>query len=111
MPSKGDDLDALSSRAAIEHLSNVTAFYTAKGEPKRSSKTVPIRGKFERQFVEVAGQEGYSPTFECHIDDIPVQPGLAQDDQLAVNDIDYIVKSTEPDGFGLVLLILRLDHT
>ena len=57
----------------------------------------------EDQFVEVNGMESQKPTFLCAAADVS---GIAHNDTITINAINYTIVGHQPDGTGLVLLIL-----
>ena len=71
-----------------------------------SAKTV--NGVFEDEYVDIdsggVGIDGSGPKFICAAADVP---GVKQGDALIVNAVSYTVADVQPDGSGIVELILR----
>jgi len=65
-----------------------------------------VDGLFDRPYGEAGGgfTAGYVPTFICSESDIT---GLEFNDDATINGIDYQVDNIEPDGTGIVTLMLR----
>ena len=101
MPIKGDDLDSLTAIAVIDHLSNKTATYKPKGlvAPEQS-----VKGIFSKDFADVGGTESNVPMFVCKESDIP---NVRHRDMLEFGNIEYWIVGVEPDGIGLVTLLLE----
>ena len=65
-----------------------------------------IFGILDSRFLEVFGVESLKPVFICAAEDVTaVQHG----DTLAINEINYRVVGSQPDGTGLMDLILERD--
>ena len=63
-----------------------------------------VNGIFEDQFVSVGGIESSKPTFTCAEADVT---GIKNGDTLIVNSVDYKVVGTQPDGTGMMFLVLQ----
>jgi hypothetical protein len=63
-----------------------------------------VIGIFEDLFVAVNGVESTRPTFLCPVADVP---SVAHGSTITINAIDYTVVGHQPDGTGLILLILE----
>jgi len=63
-----------------------------------------VNGIMEDQFVEVNGMEATKPTFLCAEADVS---GIAHGSSITINAIVYSVVGHQPDGTGLILLILQ----
>lgn len=90
------DLLARKNAAVIDHLS--TATVTARG-------VSPFRAIFQREYVESQGIEGFRPTITCHECEAR---GVRHVDQVLVDGGLYRVIGREPDGAGLVRIILEV---
>jgi len=81
----------------------VAASYTPAGG---AAKT--INGVFEDEYVEInsgdVGVEGSGPKFICAAADVS---GVKQGDALVINSVSYTVSEVQPDGAGVVELVLR----
>jgi len=67
-------------------------------------KTKSVDGIFEDQFVLVNGVETIKPTF---LVDLASVPNIVRDNTLRINDKEYRVAGKQPDGTGMVLIILE----
>lgn len=63
-----------------------------------------IVGVFDREYADVLGMEASAPTFTCAASDVP---GVAHNDTLTIDGDVYTVRSVQPDGTGVVVLILE----
>lgn len=64
---------------------------------------VGVRGLFDRKYTETLETAGYAPVFTCAAADVS---DIAQGDPLTIDGTAYTVVSVEPDGTGLVRLVL-----
>lgn len=64
-----------------------------------------VNGILGNEFVQVDYVESQKPVFECAAADIP---GIAHGDTVAVSSDTYKVRGIQPDGTGMVKLILEL---
>lgn len=78
----------------------VAASYTAAGEAAAT-----VNGIFDREWSNELGMEGSGPLFRCAAADVP---NVAHGDELVVGGVSYVVKGVNPDGTGMVDLILEL---
>lgn len=62
-----------------------------------------VNGIFNHAYVEVEGVEGERPVFECAEADVA---GIAHGETFTVNATTYTVVGVQPDGTGVVLIIL-----
>ena len=62
-----------------------------------------VNGILDREFVMVLDMEAEHPTFTCSAADVL---GVAQGQALTVNSTAYTVAGVQPDGTGVVKLIL-----
>jgi len=82
-----------------------SATYTDAQYPHPSSVTTTIDGIFDKEYVELNGVESYSPVFTCQTSDVPnVKHGA----RMTINLINYTVVGVQPDGTGVVQLILEV---
>lgn len=68
---------------------------------------VPVRGIFDRTYVEAGAGMGMSstaPAFTLPTVDVPAGP---VGKSLTVNGVNYAIAAVEPDGTGVTLLILE----
>lgn len=67
-----------------------------------------IAGIFNHEFSEnslgTAGAESTTPIFVCQASKVP---NIAQGDTLTINSQNYSVRQVEPDGQGVVALVLE----
>ena len=63
-----------------------------------------IDGIFWDQFVEINGIESSRPTFLTAATNIPDDP---HDNTIVIDSINYLIVGHQPDGTGLVTLILE----
>lgn len=76
-----------------------TAIVTGKGT---------LKGIFEHAYVEVQGIEGYSPVFHTYQDALDaLSTPIAHGDIVNVRSTLHYVRGVQPDGTGLVDLILE----
>ena len=66
--------------------------------------TATVAGIFESQFVEVNGIEGVRPVFTCAAKDVEK---LTHEKTIKILDQTYKVAGRQPDGTGLMSLILE----
>tara|TARA_R110001583_G_scaffold171899_1_gene325648 strand:+ start:124 stop:396 length:273 start_codon:yes stop_codon:yes gene_type:complete len=66
--------------------------------------TATVTGIFESQFVEVNGIEGVRPVFTCAEKDVEK---LTHEKTIKILDNTYKVAGRQPDGTGLISLILE----
>jgi len=67
-------------------------------------KTTSIVGIFENQYIEVNGVETLAPTFMI---DLLSVPNIVRGNTLRINNLEYRVAGKQPDGTGMVLIILE----
>ena len=63
-----------------------------------------VGGLFERRYVEVAGVEGYYPTFLCASADVSA---AVYGTEVVFDSVDYTVAAKRPDERDLTLLVLE----
>ena len=64
-----------------------------------------VWGVFDRQYIEVSGVDGYSPTFLVADDDAG---SITKNSTIiSVDLVDYLAVAKQPDGTGMTLLILE----
>lgn len=80
------------------------ATYTRNFYPHPSAETTTISGVFNDDFVEFDGVMSSSPVFICAASDVNADP---QDDYLTHAGTEYRIREFNPDGSGLILLILE----
>ena len=81
-----------------------SATYTDNQYPHPSSVTTTINGIFDHEYVELNGVESYSPIFTCQTSDVSNAKHGAR---MTINSINYTVVGVQPDGTGIVQLILE----
>ena len=67
-----------------------------------------VNGIFDNEYfgaevAQIAG-EASKPKFHCNEADVA---GIAQDDTIEINDVEYTIISVQPDGTGFMVLILE----
>lgn len=67
-------------------------------------KTTAVEGIFEDLYVEVNGVESLKPTFLVNVAAVP---NIKRDNTLRINNVEYRVAGQQPDGTGMVLVILE----
>ena len=83
-----------------------TAFFNSSEHGTEATyNAASVVGIFEDQFVEVGGIESVKPTFLCSTADVS---GIAHNDNITINAIIYAVVGLQPDGTGVILLILKV---
>jgi len=87
--------------AMIETLS--AFFDTADFAVAATYNTATVNGIFSHEYVDIEGVEGERPTFTCVESDVS---GIAHGDALTVNATVYTIAGVQPDGTGIVLLVL-----
>ncbi|MDH5187352.1 MAG: head-tail joining protein [Rhodospirillaceae bacterium] len=81
-----------------------TATYTPSNCPHPSSKTTTITGIFDNLFIETQKTQGTRPTFTCKASAVTdISNGAA----LTVDSVDYLAREWEPDGMGLIMIIME----
>lgn len=63
----------------------------------------PVAGIFERQYIEVLNYQGYYPTFICPANKLL---GIPDGEGVHIDGDNFTIATTEPDGTGLVLVVL-----
>ena len=67
-------------------------------------ETVTIYGRFGKDYVEVHGAESYAPLFLCRESDVS---GVTNQSSITINSVNYNVIEPQPDGTGLIRLVLH----
>ena len=65
--------------------------------------TATVHGLFDRRYVESNDTAGYKPVFMCAESDVS---DIEQGDAVTIASVGYTVASVEPDGTGMVRLVL-----
>lgn len=82
-----------------------TAFFNVDEHATAATyNAATVDGIFEDQFVAVNGIESSHPTFNCAEADVT---GIAHGDTITINSVAYTVVGHQPDGTGLMFLILK----
>lgn len=82
-----------------------SAFFNASEHGTTATyNAADVVGIFEDRYVEVNGVETVKPTFACAEAEVA---GVAHNDTITINALVYTVKGTQPDGTGVILLILQ----
>jgi hypothetical protein len=63
-----------------------------------------VNGIFDNDYINDSAMESSRPRFVCKQSDVPA---VAHGDTLVVSAVTYHVASVEPDGTGLVTLVLE----
>ena len=112
MPSRGDDLEAVTAGDVVAHLGNRTAVYRSQD----GTELRELNGIFRRSYVEVpgefAGTAVRKPTYTTVAAYWPemFKPQVGGTLEVQVDPetvITYTVRGAEPDGAGLVVLVLE----
>jgi len=108
MPSKGQDLDALTASTVMEHLSNAVGVFTPKGFPHPCSKSVEISVIFESQYVEIGETAGFKPTAEGESAAFDAA-GIGFESTFNVKGQSQVYKIIAPQsgGAGVTLMVLE----
>ncbi len=61
-------------------------------------------GSIDRRYIEALGGEAEHPVFICREADIS---GVVHGKTLVANSTSYTVRGVQPDGSGMILLVLR----
>jgi hypothetical protein len=86
-------------------VEDFTAFLNADEHATTAMyKTTDVDGIFEDLYVEVSGVESLKPTFLVNVAAVP---NIKRDNTLRINNIEYRVAAKQPDGTGMVLIILE----
>lgn len=70
-------------------------------------KTLDVLGIFEDQYVEVNGVETLKPTF---FTDAVSLPEIVRGNPMLIDNVEYKVAAKQPDGTGMILIILEAIH-
>ena len=65
---------------------------------------VDVDGILDKEYVEVAGAQGYAPVFVCAEADVS---SVAEGASYAIGTTTYYQVRQEPDGTGMTTVILR----
>jgi len=112
MPSRGDDLEAVTAGDAVSHLGNRSAVYRSLD----GTELRELKGIFRRSYVEVpgdfAGTAVRRPTYTTLESYWPetFQPQVGGTLEVVLDPetvTTYRIQGAEPDGTGLVVLILE----
>lgn len=63
-----------------------------------------VNGVFDREYSAVLGLEANTPTFTCDESDVS---DIAHGDTITIDGTDYTVREIQPDGTGVVVLVLE----
>lgn len=97
-----EDMDVFFGASEVESGFAVAATYTPDGGSPST-----IYGIFDQQYFDDSGEVGIesnSPAFHCAEADVS---GVAQGDALTINTTDFEIVNVQPDGTGLIVLILE----
>lgn len=84
---------------------DLTAFFDVDEHATAATyNAATVNGIFEDQFVAVGGIESSRPTFTCDEADVA---GIVHGDSITINSIIYTVAGHQPDGTGIMFLILK----
>lgn len=68
------------------------------------NSTTLVNGLLSKSYVTVNDVENTAPSFTCAASDVP---NAKHGDTLVANGINYLVVGVQPDGTGIVTLILE----
>ena len=80
-----------------------TEFFSDFDKPT-TWKGIAIKGILDREYIETSMVSGFHPIFTCEAADVP---GAAQGDAIIVDSVAYTIRETQPDGTGIMRLILE----
>jgi hypothetical protein len=63
-----------------------------------------VNGILDRDYVEIGNVEGEFPVFTCVASDVS---GVVHGKTLVANSTSYVVRGAQPDGTGLITLVLE----
>ena len=90
-------LESAADRAEFLNISDFAVAATYLGST--------VNGISDSQFVELNGVESFKPTFLVLATDVPDNP---HDQTIVIESINYLIVGHQPDGTGMLLLILEL---
>lgn len=67
-------------------------------------KGISVKGILDREYIETSMISGFQPIFTCEATDVT---GAAQGDAIIVDSVSYKIRETQPDGTGIMRLILE----
>lgn len=67
-------------------------------------KGILVKGTLDREYIETSMISGFQPIFTCVAEDVP---GAAYGDAITVNSVSYKIREPQPDGTGIMRLILE----
>ena len=67
-------------------------------------KSFKIAGIFDNQYIDIHGVEGFRPIFVCSE---KLLPPYKHGDEMIINNNDFHIVGAQPDGTGLISLILE----
>ena len=88
-------LEARVNADVIKHLANAVADL---------GYGVTVEGIFDNAYLDALGFSGATPVFNCISSAVS---GVAQGDAVAIGGINYTVIRIEPDGIGMMRLVLQ----
>lgn len=109
MPRRGDNLEAITASATIDHLSNATVVITPKkylpaGHP--NSKSVQLNVIRDVQYVEEEGVGGYVTTYTMLESDIE-KHGLGEGDMVTDKGRKMLFREPQESGDGVAVIMLE----
>lgn len=87
-------------------IEDFTPFFADFGEDVVLNGTTTVRGIFDKEYVDALGNlvEGSAPVLRCVAADVP---SVEHGDTFEIRSAAYSVASVQPDGTGLVVLVLE----
>lgn len=85
---------------------DLTVFFDPSdfGETALIGGTTSVNGLFDVEYVESFDAVGNAPVFTCAAADVV---GVVNGTALAIRSTDYVIRSQQPDGSGVVRMILE----
>jgi len=78
---------------------------------KLSDAVVSVKGNsfngiFTREYIETHGFTGYKPILKCLAEDSKM---ICLDDKILIDNVEYIARERQPDGYGWIIFMLELN--
>ena len=114
MPVKGDDFDSAIADAAIEHLQNTIATFTAAGLSHPGATTASITGIYTRSKYEANERLSFQPVFSFKTGTIIDAVSLLvltpkRGDQMTIDGQNYTVQEMEVESADMTRLFLQVE--
>ena len=88
------DIETATAASAVAAFANAVATIGA----------AQVEGIFDSQYADVLGISGTTPVFECIASSVAL---VVQGDAVVIAGINYTVSHLEPDGTGMMRLVLQ----